>query len=465
MRARMDLTYSLEDVLRTSDENAVRRRFAARNLVALFVILLVCTFVAFMELVTNTRTRRMDDMLIASANFVLVVFAVLLVWDALRAGKTARRKGWWHAGEWIRAHVTGSVMAVVAVQYVLFLAFAREGSNWVAWAVLFPMFLLAFRMLTSELVLMHLYLMGAAFLMPVLGFLPARRTSGDTQGLYISILVANAVCLAIEIYASRRLRQEVTAEWIVRRDQAREQLRMRDELQYARELQLSMLPERAPHLDWIDLGGTSLPATEVGGDYYDYFVERDRVAVVCGDVAGHGMASGLVLSALRSGFTLLRDALTDPAGVLRRLHDLVAETSRRRMLVTVTVVLFEREGKRATIASAGHPPVIVRKATGEVELIELYAPPLGVKLPVTIPQVTVPVATGDVFVLHSDGIYESRNEADEMYGFERLMEVVRTHPKNATADSLRDAIIGDVERYRGKAPQADDVTVVVAKVT
>lgn len=459
----MDLTYSLEDVLRTSDENAVRRRFAARNLVALVVILLVCMFVAFLELVTNTRTRRMDDFIIASANFVLVVFAVLLVWDAIRAGKSVRRKGWWAAGEWIRAHVTGSVLAFVAVQYALFLAFAREGANWVAWAVVFPMFLLAFRMLTSELVLMHLYLIGAAFLMPVLSFIPSRRD--DVQGLYISILVANAVCLAIEIYASRRLRQEVTSEWIVRRDQAREQLRMRDELQYARELQLSMLPERAPHLEWIELGGTSIPATEVGGDYYDYFVERDRVAVVCGDVAGHGMASGLVLSALRSGFTLLRDALTDPAGVLRRLHDLVAETSRRRMLVTVTVVLFEREGKRATIACAGHPPVIVRKATGEVELIELYAPPLGVKLPVTIPQVTVPIAPGDVFVLHSDGIYESRNEADEMYGFERLMDVVRTHPKGATADSLRDAIIGDVERYRGKAAQADDVTVVVAKMT
>lgn len=461
MRPRMDLSYSLEDVVRTSDENAVRRRFAARNRVALFIVLLICTFVVFMELVTNTRRNGLDDVAVAGGNFILVITALLLVRDTIRT-RDAGKKGWWRAGDWIRSHATASVLTFVAVQYPLFLIFTRDRNAWIGWAIFFPLFVLPFRLLPSELVLVHLYLVGVAYLMPVFSSGPTRTP--DKIGLHVGVLVVNAVCLGIELYSSRRLRREVTAEWTARRDQAREQLRMRDELHYARELQLSMLPEHAPRLDWIDLAGVSLPATEVGGDYYDYFVEGDRVAVVCGDVAGHGMASGLVLSALRSGFTLLRDALTDPAGVLRRLHDLVAETSRRRMLVTVTVVLFERAERRATIASAGHPPVIVRRADGSVEMIELYAPPLGVRLPVTIPQVKLPAGSGDVYVLHSDGIYECRNEAEEIYGFERLTEVIRTHPKNATADSLRDAIIGDVERFRGKAPQADDVTVVVAKV-
>ncbi|HEY0139779.1 MAG TPA: PP2C family protein-serine/threonine phosphatase [Thermoanaerobaculia bacterium] len=457
----MDLTYSLEDVVRTSDESAVRRRFAGRNLVALFIVLLTSTFVAFMEIATNTATNGLDEVLIAGTNFILALAGLTVVRDALRTRKPGQ-KGWWRAGEWVRSHTTVSVLTFLALQYPFFLAFTRDKSNWIAWGIFFPLFILPFRMLTTELVLVHLYLIGGAFLMPLVGFAPPRTP--DSVGVHMSIAVVNAICLLIEIYASRRLRRQVTSEWTERRDQAREQLRMRDELQYARELQLSMLPERAPRLDWIDLAGVSLPATEVGGDYYDYFVEGGRVAVVCGDVAGHGMASGLVLSALRSGFTLLRDSLTDPAGVLRRLHDLVTETSRRRMLVTVTVVLFEREEQRATLASAGHPPVLVRRADGSVELIELYGPPLGVKLPMTFPQTTLPFASGDVYVLHSDGIYECRNEQDEMYGFDRLIDVVRTHPKTATADSLRDAIIGDVERFRGKAAQADDVTVVVAKV-
>src|SRR5213078_96198 len=138
----------------------------------------------------------------------------------------------------------------------------------------------------------------------------------------------NAATLGVELLASRRLRRQIVADWSERRAHAQEQLRMRDELQYARALQLSMLPEGPPALEWVDLAGVSMPASEVGGDYYDYFVIGERLAIVSGDVAGHGLASGLVLAALRSGFTLLRDSLHDPAAVLRRLHDLIAETTR-----------------------------------------------------------------------------------------------------------------------------------------
>jgi sigma-B regulation protein RsbU (phosphoserine phosphatase) len=205
----------------------------------------------------------------------------------------------------------------------------------------------------------------------------------------------------------------------------------------------------------------SLPATEVGGDYYDYFVDGDRVAVVCGDVAGHGLASGLVLASLRAGFTLLRESLHDPAAVLKRLHDLVAQTSRRRMLATAAVVLIDRTARRATVASAGHPPILVRR-DGSVRTIDLYAPPLGVRLPVEIPQIHLDLLPGDLFVLHSDGVYESRNAADEVYGFDRLADLVRTHPPDADARSLRDAIARDVEAFR--TTQDDDVTIVVAKV-
>ncbi|MEA2490634.1 MAG: phosphoserine phosphatase RsbU/P [Acidobacteriota bacterium] len=456
----MDPTYSLEDVARSSDDMVVRRRFASRNLVALSIGVTICSCAVLIQLASNRRQRVPFDDVISGANALLIFIVVVALYDSWRAGR-GKSSIFFGAGAWLRHYVTATTIGYLALQYALFLTFARHGTDWLGWAITFPFFLLAIRMRPAELVLLHLYLVGAAYMMPILGSAPKR----DTVAMYVSIAVMNAVCLGIELFTSRSMRREVTAEWTERREQAREQLRMRDELQYARELQLSMLPERAPRLDWIDLAGTSVPATEVGGDYYDYFVEGNRVAVVCGDVAGHGMASGLVLSALRSGFTLLRDSLVDPAAVLRRLHDLVLETSRRRMLVTVTVVLLEHDHQRATIASAGHPPVIIRRADGSIETVELYAPPLGVRLPVNIPQQTLTIAPGDVFVLHSDGIYECRNEAEDIYGLDRLAEVVRTHPRTATADSLRDAIIGDVDRFRGKAPQADDITVVVAKIT
>ncbi len=313
---------------------------------------------------------------------------------------------------------------------------------------------------TAELVLIHVFFAAGAMVMALLGFAPGEE---HLAGVLIGGTLQNAFVLTFSLVASRRLRRQVTREWGERRTQALEQIRMRDELRYAREMQLSMLPECAPPLAWADLCAVSIPATEVGGDYYDYFVDGDRVALVCGDVAGHGMASGLVLSALRSGFTLLRDSLHNPAAVLQRLHDLVAQTSRRRMLVTVTVVLLDHAARRATIASAGHPPVVLRHADGSVETIELFAPPLGVRLPVVIPQRQMDVQSGDVFVLHSDGIYETRNESDESYGLDRLIEIVRDHG-HGTAEVLRDAIVADVERFRGSVLPDDDVTVVVARV-
>jgi sigma-B regulation protein RsbU (phosphoserine phosphatase) len=267
----------------------------------------------------------------------------------------------------------------------------------------------------------------------------------------------------MERWMSHRMRKKVTSDWSLRRADARERIRMRDELRYARELQLSMLPECAPALAWADICSISVPATEVGGDYYDYFVHDERVALVCGDVAGHGMAAGLVLAGLRSGFTLLRDSLDDPSAVLQRLHSLVAETSRRRMLVTVSVVLIDRAAQRVTIASAGHPPVILRRANGDIETIDLFAPPLGVRLPVAIPQRVLPLTPGDTFVLHSDGVYESRNVDEESYGFERLERVVRDHGGGA-AEELRNAILRDVAEFRGEVEQDDDVTVVVCRI-
>jgi sigma-B regulation protein RsbU (phosphoserine phosphatase) len=322
----------------------------------------------------------------------------------------------------------------------------------------FPLMMLGFRMLVPELVLLHVYLLTGGILMTLLGARSARETP-----IYIGMILLNAAALAVELYTSRRMRREVVSEWTSRRTQAREQVRMRDELRYARELQLSMLPECAPELEWADICSISIPATEVGGDYYDYFVDGDAVALVCVDVAGHGMASGLVLAALRSGFTLLRDSLHDPAAVLQRLHTLVAETSRRRMLVTVVVVLLDRAHGRATIASAGNPPVFIRRGDGTVETIALYAPPLGVRLPVKIPQRQLDVHPGDVIVLHSDGIYETLNADEETYGLERIASVIGAH--DGDAQSLRDAILADVAQFRGTREQDDDLTLVVCRLT
>lgn len=455
----MDPTYSLDDVARTTDEAAVRRRFDQRNLFWSFLLLLFFAITSLPMIGMSRRGGSMIEPLLLIAEFGVTAFGFLVARDAWRVHRGDRRAGHWRIGRWVRNHVSATLLTWMGAQYVVYLIALRH-SEWIPWVMIFPWLLIGIRMNPAELVLIHVFFAAGAMVMTLLGF---ARKPDDVMGVLVGSLIQNAVVLTISLVASRRLRRQVTREWSERRSQALEQIRMRDELLFAREMQLSMLPECAPPLDWADLCGVSIPATEVGGDYYDYFVDGDRVALVCGDVAGHGMASGLVLSALRSGFTLLRDSLHNPAVVLQRLHDLVAQTSRRRMLVTVTVVLLDRAARRATIASAGHPPVVLRRADGSVETIELFAPPLGVRLPVSIPQRQIDVQSGDVFVLHSDGIYETRNAEDEVYGLERLIEIVRTDG-HGTAESLRDAIMADVERFRGSVLPDDDVTVVVARM-
>ena len=119
---------------------------------------------------------------------------------------------------------------------------------------------------------------------------------------------------------------------------------MREELEDARAIQLAMLPSSAPEVGWLELQGMSLPATEVGGDYYDFLkIDEDRIAVVVGDVAGHGVASGLLLSGVRAGLHLLRADLVHPHAVVERLNLLVRDSGVSRLFMSLVVALFDRQ--------------------------------------------------------------------------------------------------------------------------
>jgi len=450
---------SIDEIAATSEDAAVRRRFDGRNLVWLTVLLFVFLVASFIELAENLGRRTPLDLAISVSNFILVVLMLFFMRDVYRVERKGKTPGLWGVSRWIRRHVSATVITYVIVQFALAVAFTRRG-DWPGWSVTLPLMMLAFRLMVAEAVLLHSVFFAIAAAMALFFGQGPGKDKGPPLVVYGII---NAVVLGVELFAARRMRKQITADWSERRRSAQEQLRMRDELRYARAIQVSMLPEAPPRLEWVDLAGVSLPATEVGGDYFDYFPIGDRLAIVSGDVAGHGLASGLVLAALRSGFTLLRDSLHDPAAVLRRLHDLVLETTRRRTIVTCAVLLLDRETKRATFASAGHPPAVVRR-DGTTSSMELFAPPLGVRLPLRIPQREIPFAAGDVFVLHTDGVYETVNPAGESFGMERIEEAVRACGDDATAAEVRDAIVRDVERFRDGRAQLDDITVVVARV-
>lgn len=463
LEPRRSLTESLtvDEIAALSDGELVRRRFDATNIRWTGALSLMALLAAFIQFVVALVSSKGAPHLLP-LGFVHLLVALVFAGFFSELAYWQRRRGTWQPHlpvHLIARNLTPWVLAFVIVEFTL-LSFARmRGSNaWLVWAMTVPFLAVPIRLDVSRRIALHVSLLASN----VINILLLGVNGNDAVPEFIAVVMMNVFAFLIGAWTSRRTRLQTLEDWIQRRAHAREQLRMRDELQYAREVQLSMLPEAPPPLDWVDVAAASIPASEVGGDYYDYFVDGDSLSIVCGDVAGHGLGSGIVLASLRSGFTLLHDSLRDPASVLQRLSDLVARASRRRMLATAAVVRLERLARRAIIASAGHPPVIVSRS-GAVEPIELFAPPLGVRLPHSVPSRELPLRSGDVFVLHSDGVYESLNANGETYGIDRLERVVG-ETNGAGAESIRDAILRDLESFRGGTPAADDVTLVVARV-
>lgn len=326
-------------------------------------------------------------------------------------------------------------------------------------------FLLTLRLRISEHFLLFLaYWVAAVLPLEWLGV--QRTTEATTQEDIIAVSVLTVLNLIGALVFTQLRRRRFLAEWRREHFRQRERLRMREEIEYARKIQLSMLPQGPPDVDWLDLAAASLPATEVGGDYYDYFrLSPSQFAVVLGDVSGHGLASGLLLSGVRSCLYLLDEYLVSPIRVFERLNHMVRRTTDRRTYVTLLCAVFDREQGTLTVTSAGHPPVLRwdAQAGGFTEAGQ-GAPPLGTFLEAEYVEDRIPVASGDLLVLYTDGLIETRNSHDQEYGEDRLRRTIARASTVRTARELRDAILGDLANFKGDEEQADDITVVAVRL-
>ena len=451
------LPFTLDEIAQMSEESAIRRRFDLRNFAALKWVLPIFGVISIAEVATATQDWSFRRIAVSLFNAVLVVALFIFVRRLVDRLEERNLTPWF---EPFALHGRAFIVLYLLVQFGLVIIFAYGGEGLDAWLINFPWFTLPFRLVASEFFLLHGVYMAVSVVEAIIA---GRFTASGHIGPFVGACVTNAFSLAIVLYTSRRFRRQFISQWSLERDRVREQMRMRQELEYAREMQLSMLPRESPRLNWLQVSSVSLPASEVGGDYYDYFVlDDERVAVVVADVAGHGLGSGLVLSGVRSCLTLLSDELSDLQSVLAKLQKMLLRTSQRRMLVTMSLVLADRRQRTVTVASAGHPPAILRQGTTP-RLLELSSVPLGTKLSSSFPETSVTFAAGDVLVLHTDGIYEATDRQGEPYGLDRLTSVVSSEAEAATAQEVRDAILRDVWTYKGDQPQADDVTLVVMK--
>jgi sigma-B regulation protein RsbU (phosphoserine phosphatase) len=249
----------------------------------------------------------------------------------------------------------------------------------------------------------------------------------------------------------------------VRRIAERE--RQRVELETARRIQSSILPDLPPRLAGVDIAHAYLPASEVGGDFYDVLALEDgRLAVAVGDVAGHGVSSGLIMSMAKSALAVQVTFDPEVSQVFRTLNRTVYQTARKRLLTTLCYAVIDPRRLEMVYASAGHLHPYRISATGRVESLESIAYPLGVRGELLIDPHTARLAPGDTLFLFSDGVVEARREgSEEQFGFERLEASLAQHASRGV-EGLRDGILADVARFTGDAPREDDQTLLVLRL-
>jgi sigma-B regulation protein RsbU (phosphoserine phosphatase) len=308
---------------------------------------------------------------------------------------------------------------------------------------------------------------GAATLRFLVLATPAELEGSGAAGPLVAVGIGTAVCAAIGWSATTRARSEFLVSWRHAAARERERLRLREEIHDARAIQLAMLPAGPPRVAGIDVAGVCVPASEVGGDYFDYFPGGDGdLAVAIGDVAGHGVASGLVLAGVRAGLHLLAPELREsPARVLERLNTIVSGPAGQRLLMTLGLARFDRARGAALWVSAGHPPPLrFDAAAGRTEPLATAHPPLGTRLPVRLERDERRFAPGDVWLLVSDGALEARDLRGREFGESELVRAfARLAASGARAEEILDGLLAELSRFRGGTAQEDDLTLVVVR--
>jgi sigma-B regulation protein RsbU (phosphoserine phosphatase) len=256
------------------------------------------------------------------------------------------------------------------------------------------------------------------------------------------------------------------------------QLEQQTEL--AHQVQAGLLPSPGASFESMDFAAASIPAMQVGGDFYDAFSTGDgRVGLVVGDVSGKGLPAavvvGLLLGAARASNWF--EGQSEHEASCARLSELLRARTSLDSFVSLFSCCYEPKTRELRYVNAGHPPpILVRQSDGgghSLERLEEGGPVLGVVDGAQYRQTTIALCPGDLLVLFTDGVAEAskitdgdsaeEEVSDNQFGEERLLETIRENRARSCTE-IRDEILKRVHAFLGGSPAEDDLTLVVARV-
>ena len=249
----------------------------------------------------------------------------------------------------------------------------------------------------------------------------------------------------------------------VRQREEAEMHRIRAELSEAQNIQMGLLPTEAPDTKGFDVAGMSVPATQVGGDFFDYLtVSNGQTAIAVADAAGKGLR-GAMNAVLTNGMLYeVSRFKSEAAVILSDLNTGLAPRMYGPSFIALNLAVLDEAEKRVNYANGGQPYPVLKRGTEIIE-IESGDLPLGSMKAVEYESTTFDLAEGDILIFHTDGLIEALNTEEEMYGTDRLKESVSRIPDNFGAEATVQHIVNDVRDFVGDAEQYDDLTIVVIK--
>ncbi|MDQ3193573.1 MAG: PP2C family protein-serine/threonine phosphatase [Bacteroidota bacterium] len=336
----------------------------------------------------------------------------------------------------------------------------EDDNSYLQYILFFGIMLMIFRFSRNEII--QLFAIGVG--VPIIAMLLFNQKFHP--GNSIPNFVIGLMFFVVAYLAERKRQKQFFSQYDFNYRKNYDSLRMKKELNYAREIQLSMLPESNATIGEIQISAASLPASEVGGDYFDYFkISENEIGFFICDVSGHGVASGLLLSGLRSCMHLVLEDHSNPKEVIEKLNRMIRKTQSRKMFVTAIFAIVDTEKNKCMLFNAGHlPPYKISGESKEIFKIKKHGVALGamnnVEREGDANEVMFDFRKGDKLILYTDGVNEAMDQNKSEYGLDNLELYLNNNVDKKTNDLLN-GLIQDIRRFTNNSVQRDDLTLLI----
>jgi serine phosphatase RsbU (regulator of sigma subunit) len=246
-----------------------------------------------------------------------------------------------------------------------------------------------------------------------------------------------------------------------------EQERLRHELELGRQIQAEMLPREPMLFGMTEVQGVSIPAREVGGDFFNYFaLDNGKVALVVGDVSGKGVGAALLMANIQASLRTRLALGQSLAAIAEAIDRELASTATTRLYVTLFLGIFDPATRQLLYVNAGHNPQFVLRPNQPIERMAATGIPIGLLAGHGYTQREVTLSSGDLIFFYTDGCVETENEADEMFGTDRLEALLVSMATLApvTPDRVLQQVEQAVTAFRGTREPFDDATMMAVRI-